>query len=107
TGHYEGDTYLDLLEPYVRRVKQETGLLVGVQTPPHHDLSRYDALQKIGVNRVSFCFEIYDPERFQNVCPGKHREYGIQRYLGAVEYCARLSRQAPLREPWVSNGQLI
>src|SRR5262245_28823008 len=27
TGHYEGDTYLDILEPYIRRVKAETGLL--------------------------------------------------------------------------------
>ena len=35
TGHYEGETYLDILEPYLRRIKQETGLLLGVQTPPH------------------------------------------------------------------------
>jgi radical SAM family protein len=65
TGHYEGDTYLDILEPFVRRVKNETGLLVGVQTPPHHDLKRYDALRDIGVNRVSFCFEIFDQEIFK------------------------------------------
>ena len=61
TGHYEGDTYLDILEPYIRRIKKEVGILVGVQTPPHPDLSRYDALREMGVNRVSFCFEIYDP----------------------------------------------
>jgi hypothetical protein len=108
TGHYEGDTYLDILEPYIRRVKAETGLLVGVQTPPHHDLSRYDRLQEMGVNRVSFCFEIFDPERFVEVCPGKHREYGLRRYLDAVEYCARLARRAnPLESPWVTNGEII
>ena len=38
TGHYDGDTYLDILEPYIRRIKKELGLLVGVQTPPHRDL---------------------------------------------------------------------
>src|SRR5262245_10333757 len=65
TGHYEGDTYLDILEPYIRRIKRETRLLVGVQTPPHHDLRRYRALREMGVNRVSFCFEIFDPARFQ------------------------------------------
>ncbi len=108
TGHYEGDTYLDILEPYVRRIKAETGLLVGLQTPPHHDLRRYDALKQIGVNRVSFCFEIFDEACFKRICPGKDREYGLRRYLEAVEYCARLSRtRAGGFEPWVSNGEII
>jgi hypothetical protein len=53
TGHYTGETYLDILEPVIRRVKSETDLFVGVQTPPHSDLSRYDRLQEMGVNRVS------------------------------------------------------
>jgi hypothetical protein len=108
TGHYEGDTYLDILEPYIRRVKSETGLLVGVQTPPHRDLSRYDALRAMGVNRVSFCFEIYDKELFRTVCPGKDREYGLDFYLRAVEYCAALGAKKRVGfEPWVSNGEII
>ncbi len=108
TGHYEGDTYLDILEPYVRRVKEETGLLIGVQTPPHNDLSRYDKLKKMGVNRVSFCFEIWDRERFIDVCPGKHREYGLDRYLEAIDYCAKLGQGDRFSfDPWVSNGEII
>lgn len=108
TGHYTGETYLDILEPYIRRVKEETGLLVGIQTPPHSDLSRYDRLKEMGVNRVSFCFEIFDPDRFVEVCPGKHREYGLERYLKAVEYCASLSKGTnPLDSPWVTNGEII
>lgn len=109
TGHYEGDTYLDSLEPYIQRVKEETGLLVGVQTPPHHDLSRYATLKAMGVNRVSFCFEIWDRERFQEVCPGKHREYGLDRYLGAVRHCAELGASSKRLsfDPWVSNGEII
>ena len=113
TGHYEGDTYLDILEPYIRRLKRETGLLVGVQTPPHHDLRRYDALRDMGVNRASFCFEIFDRDTFRRICPGKDREYGLDRYLRAVEYCARLKPGPGRRgsgrrfEPWVSNGEII
>jgi hypothetical protein len=107
TGHYEGETYLDILEPYLRRVKRETGLLVGVQTPPHRDLRRYDALRKMGVNRVSFCFEIYDEPDFKRVCPGKDREYGLARYLEAVRYCATLGPVGPPGVPWVSNGEII
>lgn len=108
TGHYEGETYLDILEPYIRAVKEATGCLIGVQTPPHSDLSRYDKLKKMGVNRVSFCFEIYDPERFVEICPGKADKYGLQRYLDAVRYCADLGKVRGLRfDPWVSNGEII
>lgn len=108
TGHYEGETYLDILEPYIRAVKEETGLLVGVQAPPHRDLRQYDRLKAMGVNRVSFCFEIYDRGLFEEICPGKHREYGLDRYLGAVEYCAKLGRRRGMDfDPWVSNGEII
>lgn len=107
TGHYHGDTYLDILEPYILRIKKELGLLVGVQTPPHRDLKRYDHLREIGVNRVSFCFEIFDRQIFQDVCPGKHAEYGLDFYLEAVRYCASLGKRGPRSEPWVTNGEII
>ncbi|MGH9798450.1 MAG: radical SAM protein, partial [Candidatus Polarisedimenticolia bacterium] len=108
TGHYAGDVYLDLLEPFVRRVKEETGLLVGVQTPPHRDLGRYESLRRLGVNRVSFCFEIFDEATFHRLCPGKDREYGLRRYLEAVRHCAGLGRRRGWRaEPWVTNGEII
>ena len=107
TGHYDGDTYLDLLEPYIVRIKRELGLLVGVQTPPHRDLRRYDGLRELGVNRVSFCFEIFDRALFREVCPGKHAEYGLDHYLEAIRYCAALGKQGPRHEPWVTNGEII
>lgn len=107
TGHYEGDTYLDILEPYILRIKRELGLLVGVQTPPHRDLKRYDQLRAIGVNRVSFCFEIFDRQIFQEICPGKHAEYGLDFYLEAIRYCAQLGKRGPRDEPWVTNGEII
>ena len=107
TGHYEGDTYLDILEPYILRIKRELGLLVGVQTPPHRDLRRYDHLREIGVNRVSFCFEVFDRGIFAELCPGKHAEYGLDFYLEATRYCAALAERGPADEPWVSNGEII
>jgi hypothetical protein len=89
TGYYEGDTYLDELEPYVRAVKDATGCLIGVQTPPHPDFSRYDHLRRLGVNNVSFCFELWDEARFREVCPGKAEHCTHRRYLDAIEYCAK------------------
>lgn len=107
TGHYEGDTYLDILLPYIRRIKRETGLLVGVQTPPHRDLTRYDELRELGVNRVSFCFEIFDRALFREICPGKDAEYGLDHYLEAIRYCATLKKKGPKEEPWVTNGEIV
>jgi uncharacterized radical SAM superfamily protein len=107
TGHYEGDTYLDILEPYLVRIKKELGLLVGFQTPPHRDLRRYDRLRELGLNRVSFCFEIFDRQIFKDVCPGKDDEYGLDFYLEAVRYCAALGKKGPRHEPWVTNGEII
>ena len=107
TGHYDGETYLDLLKPYVRAIKREFGLLVGVQAPPHHDWKQYNELRAIGVNRVSFCFELFDPARFREVCPGKHATYGLDRYLETIRYCATLGREGPSSEPWVTNGEVI
>jgi uncharacterized radical SAM superfamily protein len=98
---------LDILEPYILRIKRELGLLVGVQTPPHRDLRRYDHLREIGVNRVSFCFEIFDRTLFREICPGKDAEYGLDFYLEAIRYCAALARQGPRLEPWVTNGEII
>lgn len=90
TGFYEGDSFMDQLEPFIIAVKKETGLLIGVQTPPHHNLNWYHRLKEIGVNQVSFCFELWDKKSFEDCCPGKSKHFGLERYLDAVEYCAKL-----------------
>ena len=108
TGHYDGSEFLDVLEPYVARVKQETGLLVGVQTPPFAHEPDYARLRALGVNRISFCFEVFDPEAFRALCPGKARVYGLQGYLQAVSTCTALApRKRFTLDPWVVNGELI
>jgi len=107
TGHYSGHTFLYILQPYILETKKRTDILIGIQTPPHPDLTRFKRLKEMGVNRVSFCFEIYDRERFAEVCPGKHREYGLDTYLEAMDYCATLGNTGSPLEPWVANGEII
>ena len=80
---------LDVLEPYVKALKKETGLMVGVQTIPTKELHRYDKLKEAGVENVSFCFEVFDPECFKEVCPGKEKYVGLDTYLNAITYCAK------------------
>jgi hypothetical protein len=89
TGYMEGREIAEL-EPYIVAVKRETGLLIGVQTPPAPDLKIYDHLKKIGVDHLSFCIELYNPERFKEVCPGKSEHLSQQKYLETIEYTSRL-----------------
>ncbi|HHT9115431.1 MAG TPA: radical SAM protein [Candidatus Wunengus californicus] len=89
TGYYDGNE-LDIVEPYVRAIKEEAGLLVGVQCPPCKELSKYHRLKELGVDHLSFCFELYNPEYFQKYCPGKHRTLTQQAFFDAMEYTSRL-----------------
>ena len=89
TGYYDGNE-LDVVEPYVRAVKKETGLLVGVQCPPCKELSKYKKLKELGVDHLSFCFELYNPEYFMKYCPGKHKTLTQKAFFDAMEYTSKL-----------------
>jgi hypothetical protein len=94
-GGFQGSRGIDFVLPYVRAIKASVGALVGVQLAPEKDFSRYDALIGAGVDHLSFCLELFDPQWFGRVCPGKARVHGQQLYLDAMAYCAaRLPRGA-------------
>ncbi len=101
TGGFQGSRGLAFAEPFVRAIKQDVGLLVGVQLAPERDLSRYDRLIDLGVDHVSFCIDLVDPEWFARICPGKARTLGQSVFFEAMERCAaRLPRGAV-------SGQII
>ena len=89
TGYYDGNE-LDVIEPYVRAIKEETGLIVGVQCPPCKDLSKYHKLKALGVDHLSFCFEFYNLEYFEKYCPGKHKTLTQKAFFDAMEYTSKL-----------------
>jgi len=94
-GGFQGGHALEFAAPFVRRIKEEVGLLVGVQLTPERDFARYDRLIDMGVNHFSFCLELLDPGWFATVCPGKARTLGQELFFEAMEYCAsRLPRGA-------------
>jgi hypothetical protein len=94
-GGFQGSRGLRSAEPYVRAVKENVGLLVGVQLTPEKDFSGYDRLIDLGVDHFSFCVEFMDPDWFARICPGKARTLGQSLYFDAMDYCAsRLPRGA-------------
>lgn len=87
-GGYHGSRGISYTEPYVRAIKQEVGLLVGVQLAPEKRLEQYDRLIDAGVDHLSFCIEFLDPKVFAEICPGKERMLGQPLFFEALEYCA-------------------
>lgn len=94
-GGFQGGRALEFVEPYVRAIKEQVGLLVGVQLTPERQLARYDRLIRLGVDHFSFCVELIDPQWFARVCPGKARSIGQHLFFDLIEYCAsRMPRGA-------------
>ena len=94
-GGFQGSKGLRAAEPYIRAVKENVGLLVGVQLTPEKDFTAYDRLIDLGVDHFSFCLELLDPEWFAKICPGKARMLGQDLFINAMKYCAeRLPRGA-------------
>jgi hypothetical protein len=87
-GGYQGRHALEAVRPYLQAVKEEVGLLVGVQLTPDRDFALYDRLFDLGVDHLSFCVELLDPEWFARICPGKARTLGHRLFFEAMEYCA-------------------
>jgi uncharacterized radical SAM superfamily protein len=94
-GGFQGSRGIAFTEPYVRAVKEQVGLLVGVQLAPEKRFDQYDRLLDAGVDHLSFCIEFLDPKWFAEICPGKERMLGQSLFFEALEYCAaRLPRGA-------------
>jgi Radical SAM superfamily len=94
-GGFQGTRGLRGAEAYVKAVKERVGLLVGLQLTPERDFTAYDRLIDLGVDHFSFCLELFDPEWFARVCPGKARVLGQDLFLEAMDYCAaRMPRGA-------------
>jgi hypothetical protein len=85
----------EFVTPFVRAIKQDVGLLVGVQLTPERELRNYDALIDLGADHFTFCIDLLDADWFARVCPGKARTLGQAIFFKAMEYCAdRLPRGA-------------
>jgi hypothetical protein len=87
-GGFQGRRGIEFADPYIRAIKSEVGLLVGLQLTPEADLGQYDRLIDLGVDHFSICLEFFDPEVFASICPGKARTIGQDRFFRTLEYCA-------------------
>jgi len=89
-GGYQGSRGIEFIKPYVKAIKDRVGLLVGVQLAPEKEFAKYDELVAMGVDHLSFCVELNDPDWFAAICPGKAKVHGQALYFDAMQYCATL-----------------
>jgi len=88
-GHLPGDdSGIRALEPYIRAIKKTFDILLAVDALPPRDNAWIDRTYAMGVDSVSYNLEIFDPERFEAICPGPARELGRARYLEALRHAA-------------------
>jgi hypothetical protein len=88
-GGFQGTRGIEFTEPYITAIKNEVGMLVGVQLAPERDFSHYDRLIDLGVDHLSFCVEFWDPKWFKEICPGKEKMLGQKLFFDAMAHCAR------------------
>ncbi len=100
-GGYAGSRGLEFALPYVRAIKEQVGMLVGLQLAPERDFGRYDEVIAAGVDHLSFCVELMDPEWFERICPGKARIHGQKLFFDALAYCAEQM------SPGAVSGEII
>jgi hypothetical protein len=83
---FQNDRDLELGAKYVKAIKEQVGLLVGVQMVPTPNLWKYDWLIDLGANHFSFCYEFHNPAYFADLCPGKEKTLGQKSFFRALEY---------------------
>jgi hypothetical protein len=87
---FQGERDIDGVVPFVKALKEEVGVLVGVQMTPSKHLGKYEALRDLGVDHLSFCYEFHNPEYFARYLPGKERAFGQEAFYAAMEHASGL-----------------
>ncbi len=84
------DGGIGLLEPYIKAIKTNFDLLVCVQAQPPAGDSWIDATYAMGIDSIAYNLEVYDPDIFEAIAPGKKRLIGRERYFEALKYAAKI-----------------
>lgn len=82
------DGGIGFLKPYIQAIKKNFNCLVAVEALPPKDNRYIDETYALGADSVLYNVEIFDPELFEVICPGRAKLIGRKRYLEALKYAA-------------------
>lgn len=84
------DGGIKLIEEYVRAIKNRLGLLIAVQAQPPASDEWVDYTYAMGIDSLAYNLEVYEPEAFEMIAPGKAGMIGRPRYLEALRRAAKV-----------------
>ena len=84
------DGGISLLEPYISAIKKKLDVLVCVQAQPPIEDTWIDSSYAMGIDSIAYNLEVYDPECFSKIAPGKLKLLGRQRYFDALRYAGKI-----------------
>ncbi len=88
-GFSQGDDGgIELLAPYIRAIKKHFNCLVAVEALPPKKDRWIDETYALGADSVLYNLEIFDPELFEIICPGRAELIGRGRYIEALKHAA-------------------
>lgn len=91
TGRFsEEDGGLQYLTPFIKAIKLNLDLLVGIELHPPKDKELVDAAYAMGVDAVAYNLEIFDPRFLRSVLPGRSKTITRERYLNTLRYAASI-----------------
>lgn len=84
------DGGIEFLKPYIKAIKKHFNTLVAVEALPPKENKWIDETYALGADSVLYNLEIFDPKLFEEICPGRARLLGRERYLEALRYAATI-----------------
>ncbi len=91
TGYFDADDGgFSFIEPYIEAVKREFDTLVALEIHPPADNKWIDRTYAAGVDALSYAVEIHDPVILAEVCQGRAKLIGRDRYYEALAYAAEI-----------------
>ncbi|MEW6455931.1 MAG: radical SAM protein [Acidobacteriota bacterium] len=86
---YNSGRDAEVMAPYVKALKEEVGVLVGVQLIPPRELWKIDWLIDLGADHFSYCYEFHNPEYFEKFLPGKFKLVRQKTFFDALEHTSK------------------
>ena len=68
----------------------EPKIPIHLLTMPPTSLELIDLYRESGVTSIAFNLEVFDRDRFIEICPGKHKYYGYDKYLQALREAVKV-----------------
>ncbi|MBI5682907.1 MAG: radical SAM protein [Deltaproteobacteria bacterium] len=84
------DGGIEFLKPYIKAIKKHFNTLVAVEALPPKENHCIDETYAVGADSVLYNMEIFDEKLFKEICPGRDKLIGRERYINALKYAAKV-----------------